>query len=681
MRRTPCKTILLACAISLLSAAAWGYEKYADALAGAKAKMNQKQFPEALTDSDAALALATNAVERFNAGQLRAQILGNAGKPDEALAAYRQLAEGPDATPRQKVVVYRAMADLILKNSVLAKGGDVGVAARAVLDEALRLPDLVPADAFAMRMDRAKTYEAGGNGEAAIRELEVLKTADQTAAQKAEILQGILGLRIRYSDVAACRPVVDELLRTVQGTTIRVDWHLNAFAGKAAEAGDYPAARDAYQSAFEQAPDIPGPGFGAAEMALVLGDAGAASSVLAKLVGNPKIPAAQRYIARIVQLCADSSEGFRGRIALADKEFAGESFSREQRFKGLREAAMHLFTAGRYDAVRALEAEAGAMMRPEAVKTFTCRYAKDVPRSADAWSRSPILKEEQYREARFDVMANLDDSLACDLMKLAGSTNAPPAPKKEGYDTAAYIVYDERGVHIYAACKDPEARKVDQGLESGGSLEMYVQPGIDHAYHWWWFDLPGTDDPHQVNWDTPHRHYRYTYDYVAKNASVVDGGIGAYTFIPWLLVYDKLPSDSNRWRLGLQRYSKGGALTLGGTVHEIGRSLELAFDMPKERLLAVKRDIVTRAFAKYQADRKRADGVSLWSDPVLGDPAFYTNAVLPVLEALDKAGETVGGAMTDSDVESLFETRVPDWMELSFKVAELRRDYLKAKLF
>jgi hypothetical protein len=168
---------------------------------------------------------------------------------------------------------------------------------------------------------------------------------------------------------------------------------------------------------------------------------------------------------------------------------------------------------------------------------------------------------------------------------------------------------------------------------------------------------------------------------VAKNASVVDGGIGAYTFIPWLLVYDKLPSDSNRWRLGLQRYSKGGALTLGGTVHEIGRSLELAFDMPKERLLAVKRDIVTRAFAKYQADRKRADGVSLWSDPVLGDPAFYTNAVLPVLEALDKAGETVGGAMTDSDVESLFETRVPDWMELSFKVAELRRDYLKAKLF
>src|SRR5690606_18919589 len=226
---------------------------------------------------------------------------------------------------------------------------------------------------------------------------------------------------------------------------------------------------------------------------------------------------------------------------------------------------------------------------------------------------------------------------------------------KDGYDTSVYLVYDERGVYIYAHCETPEARRIEQGLTRGGQLELYVQPGKERAYHQWWFELPGTEQRVRVSWDTPHRHYRYTGDYIVKSTTVRDGAIGACTFIPWLMVYDTLPSASNPWVFSMQRFSPNVSVTLGGAVHELGRALKLNFEMSPEQALAIKREIVIRAYAKYKADRSRADGVSIWSDPELGDPQFYTSDIEPLLERLDKAGEALDGDLSDTAVDALFE--------------------------
>ncbi|OGV52939.1 MAG: hypothetical protein A2X49_10630 [Lentisphaerae bacterium GWF2_52_8] len=749
------KFILFSISLMIFSTFSFSFEKQAEAINSARAKMNQKNFTEALADADAALNLAKNPAEKAVAIMLRAQILNNSGKPEEAISEYKKVIEDKDSGTPQKMSAYKSIAGITIKNKDWAKKRDVCAEARGSFDAALQLPDLSDNDRFGLLIDRAKTYETADDWKGFITETEkILATPtlsdDQRAQllgsiacgkieaahtakiseeikalqklaisgtvlnalgsvsekmarhdlagaekilrdtmekkdlnddQKLDILQRILSLYLRNSKYETCKPVMDELLKASEGKKARIDQVLAQFAVKAVSESDFKSAEAAYRKIIELSPANMSAYLGAADMAMIRGDTASAQSDLQKVLDNQKYPAAQRYVARIIQLAAMSKDpaAFRQDIAKADQEFAAEKFSAEQRFKLLREASLHLFTDYCYDDVRILEAETAAMMRPEQKKTFTCRYVKNPPASADSWARSSLLENSQYKESRFGTYPK-GDELKSELAELKDAKEEEKAPKKEGYDTSVYIVYDENGVHIYVKCDDPDARKIEQGIAKGGSLEMYFQPGQEYAYHQWFFELPGTDEPHQVNWDTPHKHYRYTYDYLSKNACVTQTGLGAYTFIPWLMVYDKLPSENNKWIFSMQRWSKGVSCTLGGAVHELGKALQLNFEMSKEQLLAIKRELVVRAYAKYQGDVARADGVSIWKDPVLGDPEFYKSEIAPLLETLNKAGEKVNDKISDADTELLFEQFVPEWLELRYKAAELRSKYLKAQV-
>ncbi len=113
-------------------------------------------------------------------------------------------------------------------------------------------------------------------------------------------------------------------------------------------------------------------------------------------------------------------------------------------------------------------------------------------------------------------------------------------------------------------------------------------------------------------------------------------------------------------------------------MHELGRAMALDFEMSPAQLLAVKREIVAGALAKYRHGREDA---LIWDDPALGDPAFFRREIQPLLERLDKAGESVTDKLSDAGVESLFAEVVPDWMEFGTVVAGLRANYLKERLF
>lgn len=92
----------------------------------------------------------------------------------------------------------------------------------------------------------------------------------------------------------------------------------------------------------------------------------------------------------------------------------------------------------------------------------------------------------------------------------------------------------------------------------------------------------------------------------------------------------------------------------------------------------MKRKIVLKAFGNYR--KARNDIAAYWKDEVLGDPAFYAASLQPVLEKLDALGQKTDAALSAADVATLFTEAVPDWMEFSYKVAELRQDYLRRKL-
>lgn len=163
--------------------------------------------------------------------------------------------------------------------------------------------------------------------------------------------------------------------------------------------------------------------------------------------------------------------------------------------------------------------------------------------------------------------------------------------------------------------------------------------------------------------------------YWKSDVDVIDNGFGVHVFIPWDLVYDKLPVNGETWPFNIIRWSRAGGITWRGKVHDIHNFGVVRWNgFSPDTILAIKRKIVMKGLAKY----RKAKGAALtyWSDEVLGDPEFYNQALLPTVERLDEMDEKVNDTMTSGDVATLFEEAVPDWMEFDHLVGEQRREYL-----
>lgn len=531
---------------------------------------------------------------------------------------------------------------------------------------------------------------------------DALATPAITPEQQVGVLHELLRLTINKSspfDYDAIRAIKAELDTRIGAGEVSAASASAAIATFGSEAAmrvcDFPAARAAFEQALALNPNNSAIAFQAAEMALLFRDREAAARHLDHVIAaNPDNPdkdahdaanaraASTRYQAAVLR-ALDAGQP----IADADAAFAGSPFTSAQRMNLLRDASTRLLRARRYDEVRLIHDEVDTMFTPTPEKVFTVRYAPGIPRSAGAWETSPLLKEEAYRETRFERETAIYKRPASEAARLKDAPADPQATVPDGYETTAYLAYDEHGLHVYVKARNPDARQIDLGLLPGGSIEMFLQPGDGQPYHWLLYSLPGTDDKYAAFMATASKHYRYTYDHIAKQTVVTPDGIGAYTFFPWMLCYDSLPVAGNSWKLGIHRSDKAGdtgiRVGFGGHVHELGRGLTLQFDFPPDRLGAIKRTIALRAFAGYRAIRNDRGGfLAEFNDPELGDPAFYAAELDSFLKELDTAGERLLAepAPGAGDIDTIFETYVPLWAEIKYIVADKRTAYLKRAL-
>jgi hypothetical protein len=150
------------------------------------------------------------------------------------------------------------------------------------------------------------------------------------------------------------------------------------------------------------------------------------------------------------------------------------------------------------------------------------------------------------------------------------------------------------------------------------------------------------------------------------------------------LFYDKLPANGTKWQFESIRWTRSGGRSFAGSqsVHNRSSWGDIIFSgLTPENPIAIKRAIIFKAVAKYRDAKKITSPVGRWADAELGDPAFYQNDVAPLLAHLDNYADKVNENMTPSDVETIFTEAVPGWMEIDYRVAALRKQYLEAKLF
>jgi len=310
-------------------------------------------------------------------------------------------------------------------------------------------------------------------------------------------------------------------------------------------------------------------------------------------------------------------------------------------------------------------------------KIYECRYVENPPYGVTTWSQSEMVKTGSGKESRF-VLYNSEaaQKLILDATTLRDVTSTP---ELKGHETSFRMVYDSKGWYVYIHCQEPKIQTfVDEGKDI--SLELFFAPGLERVPYYQMIVRQLAGQVHHYDWGMPHRHYRSLKDSVRTESLVLETGVATFVFIPWEILYDRVPLDGEYWRFSVMRWG-GPSVTWGGKVHDTGNFGLVHFQPPngKQRLEIEKR-ILRAGWSKFRATAKEATGN--WSDEEVGDLDFYNGRLKPVIDRYTMAGESLGEPDGwDGDTIETGQAFLADWMEFKYKVAELRTEYLMDKRF
>jgi hypothetical protein len=253
--------------------------------------------------------------------------------------------------------------------------------------------------------------------------------------------------------------------------------------------------------------------------------------------------------------------------------------------------------------------------------------------------------------------------------------------------TDFHAVCDPEGVHLFFMAWDSKAADVVNGFVTGGSYEGYLAAGRYEPYTFFSIELPNGELNDRFDTVYANRFVRTANEKAGTLRSetrVVEGGFATHLFFSWEAYYDRIPVNGTAWAVENIRWTRAGGRSFGGSesVHNPTSWGDLVFGgLDPQAKLAIKRRLVIKAAAAYARLKRNAGGpVSLWQDRELGDPAFYTSQLRPLVERLDAYAKQVNADMTAEQVETLFSVAVPGWYELPRIADSLRRDYLAARL-
>jgi hypothetical protein len=415
-----------------------------------------------------------------------------------------------------------------------------------------------------------------------------------------------------------------------------------------------------------------------------LGQGKLVTTAVAAAQQDARLGVADKFWAQLVGVAlagkaADAVKTVQAEKSLPDKEKA----------QAVLNAAQTVLQAEHNEAARALFAayESLFVRRPQA--QIACAFVENAPFDVGSWLTSPLLKNKNG-SAKMDrpYGDNLEFLILTDSSTTGRNTDVASKEVTPDTDSNLHIVSDVRGIHMYFDLRDSQAKEVLDGIARGGSIEMYLAPGQGQAYYCFLPRLPeGQIETGPGSFITmyPNSGWRLpsTQEGTLKSdMHRTENGFGMSLFLSWELFYDKLPKNGDKWQLEAIRWTRSGGFSFGGSesVHNRSSWGDIVFSgLTRENLNEIKRAIVFQAVNKYRSAKKINALAGQWEDSELGDSAFFEAKVKPLFARLDGYAAQVNKEMTAADVETLFKEAVPDWMELNFRVAALRAQYLKNK--
>lgn len=656
--------------LCMFVAATSAFEKSGEAMNEARQKLQKKDYVGAQADADVAGSLAQTPSDKVNVTLLMGQIAESAGLVLRARTEYEKVAADPQATIWQKGEALNKIAYIWLSGKEFDK-------ALAIYIRLLALPDLSPLSRANAHLSIGRVLVLQENWVAARAEFSQCLAGEKVSdTSKFAALSAIAGTFQKEENLPEMKKAVDAALMA-KGSVPANSALLRGYALLATEKNELGEAYAAW-SQIVKSTGVPVKIYSEAVLAIldslvVQGKLGEACQFIDSLGAPPPLLAEDRVMVRLLVLGMNSS----GKEGLAKGEVfkAVEALSAEQKLKVYGDAAKFFMKSQQYGVVNEFIALKDAMYREEPQKIYPCQFMDRAPSSIDGWMASALVKDPRNRESRFEAYdRKAAERLIVDVRSERVVGDDKVAADKE---TGFYMACDDRGWHIFVKSEDAEVEKVAAGLIGGGQLEMSFTTAYGAPYFQWIINLQtGKFEP--VDWGSPARGFRLMEGFYKSETLLLDKSIGSYIFFPWEMLYDRLPKNGDKWPFSVIRWTRAGGITTGGKVHEIHKWGVVQWNgLTPEHQVAIKRKLVMKALGNYR--KVRDDLANFWKDDEHGDPEFYKSTLLPVLEQLDAPGQKVAPDMAQFDVEALFETMVPDWMEFKYKVAELRSDYLAEK--
>ena len=719
------------------------HENSAAAMQSAKLKLQAKDFAGASKDADEALAMAGgNASQKFEALLFKAQIAETSKNFAGAKEEYAKILADANATPLYKIKAHNKIANVLITENKMdearAEYAKIANVAGAKLtdileakistaksyerqmahEQAAQIYTGICADPAATRPYKIQAVRANAallmgkfEFDAARAEYaKILSLPDCGAKEKADVAMDIavtygknyLQAREEYKKALAVEgldakgkvAVLKAIAKTFkeEGDLAHMKETLGAIA-ELVPAPDYLLLRDyavlagsredAVEEEWAWTQVMAVPALGAAQYS------DAVFKRIAALAANQRIEDAKKltteamadprvngeekkYLSSLLLAGFGAAKG-----GLVDsKAIPATTLGAETQAKLLADAGKIFMRAGNYEVARYFGNKADAMFPAASRPVYECKFMDKAPIGVGGWEHSEIVKAPSRREARFQEYNKKAAALLINDVNVVREVSTDGSKEsKMGF----YMAADARGWHIYVHSQNDQVEQLLAGLAPGGSLEMYFAPGKGEAYYQCLLNLPSGKTSY-IWWMSPSRHFRKMDDYCKTEVAPVADGLGAYIFLSWDLVYDKLPKEGDLWPFGLVDFGPNGAFSWGsGQVHELNKFGRIKFAGIEKSLPAIKRGIVTRAFGSYKKSSNAA--TTLWNDEVKGDLNFYNQKLLPQVEKLNELGKLVSPEMSQADVDMLFEKAVPSWMEFDYLVSELRSDFIRNKLF
>ncbi len=353
----------------------------------------------------------------------------------------------------------------------------------------------------------------------------------------------------------------------------------------------------------------------------------------------------------------------------------------EEEYKILLAVSEIFFRAGRVDVCHKIRDYVYQdLFHPFTRNVLNVQFVDRAPGSAAAFAISPYYDWKQLNTNFYAYGRNAEEWMPTDIKR---NLKDKPQPVIEDANKAGIIALaDAEALHIYVRVSDPAAAELMTEKRNGPTLECSLLPGRESgAYvNWYLSSAPRSNaDRYLQNWGRGGKEYRMTDDIVFRDSFAAPDAFVAHFSFLWADFANTLPADGREWTYGMQVWGKQ-SLTFSGAVHETSRNALMDFRFTPEQWNLIRRNIAATVFNRYRALASDAKSVvRIWQDPVLGDPAFYDAAIVPMMEKYNEAEKRLPD-LKDSELDAFFADIVIPLYNIKYTVEAARTDYIRQNL-